>query len=628
MTDQEILTIVNNEYKQSYDAISQKKLRMQERLKYFMNTEKNDEKVSLYMIRWYVNTLIALYYQDWLSQTFYSRDIYSYLEAENLNVIASADYNLMKMDVSDYMIQWNRFVYWLWIRVFTWRDDKLQKPNFEIIHPLDIYPDPKWHSEINNFRFFWFERNTTLQELREMWYKNIDQLQAWLSSDMEDNRNYLWQNKEIYQTQREHTRIAKQNYKKDWTITIYYHYTMIDWKPHQIVCWNKTLILSNEVIKPLADDKYAWTMLKFPVILNYYEPYVWDPFWNSLFDVLEDKQRTKTLFVNLMRIRAIRVSLWWQMFLDKTIFKENKRQLANPTIWRMYLPFDSNNWPINQAVYQVPENPISSDVYNLRDIMDNEAENDTWIWNNIRWLWSDWNETATEVKNKQMNANVNLVLWNKINSRWERDFWTCRYYRYKYYFRWKKQIHQSRWLVRIWKVFERKDILSWIDPHIEINNKWEQELKRKEESQQYLNMMRSRLQQPDLLPVSRRFIQRKWMRLQWMTAQEIEIAIPYTPAEMEAKQQVLLLNRNIPVEVGDMSEDHYTYIVIYESALDTPAKFTSIEARKQAYVLSWQSQQDFYNTKENNQWWWTANQMANFEMQRQQSKSPSLENLQ
>ncbi|OQY40568.1 MAG: hypothetical protein B6229_01330 [Spirochaetaceae bacterium 4572_7] len=71
-----------------------------------------------------------------------------------------------------------------------------------------------------------------------------------------------------------------------------------------------------------------------------------------------------------------------------------------------------------------------------------------------------------------------------------------------------------------------------------------------------------------------------------MTAQEIEIAIPYTPAEMEAKQQVLLLNRNIPVEVGDMSEDHYTYIVIYESALDTPAKFTSIEARKQAYILS------------------------------------------
>jgi hypothetical protein len=55
---------------------------------------------------------------------------------------------------------------------------------------------------------------------------------------------------------------------------------------------------------------------------------------------------------------------------------------------------------------------------------------------------------------------------------------------------------------------------------------------------------------------------------------------------MDAKNHVLLLNRNIPVKVTSMDEDHYTYIVIYNSAIDTPAKFSAIESRKQAYIQS------------------------------------------
>jgi hypothetical protein len=64
------------------------------------------------------------------------------------------------------------------------------------------------------------------------------------------------------------------------------------------------------------------------------------------------------------------------------------------------------------------------------------------------------------------------------------------------------------------------------------------------------------------------------------------LTVPYTPDEMDAKQHLLLLNKNIPVKVGDLSEDHYTYIAIYTSALDTKAKALSIEARKKAYIES------------------------------------------
>jgi hypothetical protein len=35
-----------------------------------------------------------------------------------------------------------------------------------------------------------------------------------------------------------------------------------------------------------------------------------------------------------------------------------------------------------------------------------------------------------------------------------------------------------------------------------------------------------------------------------------------------------------------MSEDHLTYMIVFESALDTEAKQTAISNRKQAYIMS------------------------------------------
>ena len=39
-------------------------------------------------------------------------------------------------------------------------------------------------------------------------------------------------------------------------------------------------------------------------------------------------------------------------------------------------------------------------------------------------------------------------------------------------------------------------------------------------------------------------------------------------------------------QIDDMSEDHLSYMVIFESALDTPMKQKAIKARREAYILS------------------------------------------
>jgi len=71
-----------------------------------------------------------------------------------------------------------------------------------------------------------------------------------------------------------------------------------------------------------------------------------------------------------------------------------------------------------------------------------------------------------------------------------------------------------------------------------------------------------------------------------LSRHELDIIYPPSVEEMQAKQDILLLNRNIPVKIRSMDENHIDYIVIYQMALPTPATVAAIEMRKKAYIAS------------------------------------------
>jgi hypothetical protein len=60
-----------------------------------------------------------------------------------------------------------------------------------------------------------------------------------------------------------------------------------------------------------------------------------------------------------------------------------------------------------------------------------------------------------------------------------------------------------------------------------------------------------------------------------------------TPDELNAREYVKYINENMPdkAEIESMSEDHYTYLYIYESARDTDVKQIYIEKIKKAIIL-------------------------------------------
>ncbi len=76
------------------------------------------------------------------------------------------------------------------------------------------------------------------------------------------------------------------------------------------VVWNQDTLLFAKEIEPLIDKKTKKaSKQRFPVSLNYRDPKEGDPWGLCLYDVAEDKQKIKTLMLNLMRIKAVNEAL-------------------------------------------------------------------------------------------------------------------------------------------------------------------------------------------------------------------------------------------------------------------------------------------------------------------------------
>lgn len=93
---------------------------------------------------------------------------------------------------------------------------------------------------------------------------------------------------------------------------------------------------------------------------------------------------------------------------------------------------------------------------------------------------------------------------------------------------------------------------------------------------------------PNTPRISLDFMRRKIFKLQGMTRAEIQVMVPYTPEEMDARNLVKLINDNDMenLAVRDLDEDHMTYLVVLQSAMDNEAKNVAIELRKKAYIDS------------------------------------------
>jgi len=72
-----------------------------------------------------------------------------------------------------------------------------------------------------------------------------------------------------------------------------------------------------------------------------------------------------------------------------------------------------------------------------------------------------------------------------------------------------------------------------------------------------------------------------------MSDDKSKLYVPETPEEIEAKQQLELLNKNQSLDQGqfdDTSKDWDTYLAIYRQAIDTNAKREAIQLALNAKI--------------------------------------------
>jgi len=582
VSQDEIIAQVQEEKKLWWDFINNKRELFRERLELYNNIADQDHKIYVRLIRSVMQALMWLYYTDQMTVTFTWRQLWDDEYADNLNNLAEFDQEEMELEKLNYDVQWNRLFYWVWIRVFDHWDNFKKVPVFRSVDPLSWIPDPLWY--IDNHRFYWFELEINDNDLTWDVYFNLDKL-APSTAESEDRRRDIvdpmrWFNDNWEQVE------------SNPVYWIYNHYTTIKWKKYLItLAKDESVIVRFEEIEAVYnEEKESGAEIDFPIVLNYYEPFKWDPFWISIPDLLEDKQKSEQLFLNLNRIKAEHEA-WGDTFLVDTNAVKNLNDLRQHTFWPKYIRANLSQNP--NPIRPVDRGNIKSDAFNMPNVIKQQASSDIWLDERSLWISPNSSLSATENQRVQKNANIKLLLNSKINQWWEKAFWRLWLRSYFEFFKFKdeKNIKLQNAFGNVITTLKREDIDTWFNIDIKIISKTEESEVREKDKIALLTIADLVLQDQASPNISKTFAKRQIAKANWLDKEKISVLFPASAEEAQAKLDLELLNRDMDVwEIDNLQEDHLTYLVVYQKAMDTEAKRKAISDRQQAYTLSWQAQ--------------------------------------
>ena len=326
--------------------------------------------------------------------------------------------------------------------------------------------------------------------------------------------------------------------------------------------------------------------------------------------ILEDKQRTQQLFMNLNKIKAEHET-WGNTFMVDTNIVKNLNDLRQQSTWPKYLRAP---WSATQGnpIQQVETGKISQDSYNMPNVLAGQASSDLWLDERALWVSPNSSLSATENQRIQKNQNIKLILNNRINQWGEKDFWKMWLRSYYEFFNYKdeKNILLNNSFGNTQITIKRKDIYTSANIDIKIINKSEEREMNEKNKLSLLTVSNLVMDDPNSPNISKTFAKRSIAKAQWLKRDQINVLFPPSYEEMDAKSQLDLLNADEKLDPDniDIWEDHMTYLVVYQNASDTEAKREAIEARTQAYINSGQNRQQ---PQEQNSNGWISAQIAN-----------------
>lgn len=630
MSDMDVVAHCRTEYTLWYNYVVTRRIKFRERRRLYNEQLKDTEKISMNDIYSVMQTALALYYTDELTVNFVPRSIWYDETAENLQNLAKFDYDEMGLDTLNYQVQRDRLFYWVWIRQLVGWDSIRKVPVWDVKDPLTMIPDPRWYWDISRFRFIWFESQMTKEQMTpEKWYFDVDFV--WKTLDAETQTTLVAESQPRALNESPDT-------TDNWYCSVYHHYTILKGKKYLVTLINQrqNIVRFEEVMPMGTEEKKNPSLVQFPIILNYYDPIRNDPFGVSIPDLIEDKQRARSVIANLNLIKAKYEALWWIKLYNPYAVR-NAADLEQPTVWAKYIPVNPEfSWGrIDNIIYDTNNtNNIKQDSMIFPSTLLQEEYMSTSIDTQQQWL-VGWGKTMTKWENQsiQLNANMKFLLKSKINMWWERAFWLLWYQSYKNFFSQadEKFIRLNNgWWIK-WATLKKRDFITSKDPEITIVSRME---KKSQDQVDYTNLMviaPMYMQDPDTPKITKAFIKRKILSLSWVDRDEIMIMVPPSVEELQAKQRAILLDQDEDApKIQDMNEDHQTYIIVYQWCEDTDAKWKAIQKRKEAIIMAqkqqamqpqmmpWQERQS--NIMQNQLWNSFSSMLANNSLQKMNAR--------
>lgn len=590
----DVLAQIKKEVQLSREYVKDKRVLWRSRFRLYNNQRKQVDLIGDTSLFNVMTTMLAIYYSDEMQVSFQGREIGDTTLATNVENTAKFDYDEMEMETINYSTQWDRLFFGVGIRQCSEWDKNRLTPIPRSLSTLTWLPDPKGGIDIKSYRWHGFEVEYTRDEMTEdRGFFNLDRLPKTKGqSGSEKDLDVVAYKEAQGLTVTDYQKIGRGNdaYNMIDQLTMLKGDDGITRKYLVTVDENVTEIFRLEEIEPVTKkEKEDPTCVPWPITLNHYMPQREDPLGVSVPDLVEDKQRAKSIFKNL-RIAAEKANLY-------PMYMYNRDKILN----RRDLDFAFNKFiAVRGDVGQNTITPINKALSRTSESLTNEAALDadieiaTGAGKNQQGVMSEQSRTLGEQEMIQANANLRYALGSKINAWGERRFWRLWYRLYQQNLRStdKKIIRIQSAIGTQFSTITRKVFITNQDPDIRIASKLETEQLRFRDRMAFSAIAPLFISDPTAPVSSRNYAKRHLLKLNGLPQEQIMIMVPETPDEMKARMENELLSRNNFEPEISMDEDHLSHIVIHSQAEKTDATMAHINAHSVAYYQSDQAARD------------------------------------
>ena len=570
-----IIRQVQREFNLGWELTAAKNKESLRRLKLYNNQRRDKSKVGDPLLFTVFNTVLATLYEDTLGVEFQGNEEGDENVAENLNGLAKHDHKVMEKDEIDYEWDWDACFFGrglVLLHDFD-REEGVMCPVAEVIDPMCFLRDPKATSVNGNqkgfgsLRFWGREISLSKKEMeKHPSYFNIANLKK--DKDVKSLKDKAEKARRVAQG------LVVLDAKEE-ALDENYSHNLLEWWTH----YN-----DKKVIVTLAEGRQKLVrfqelkgndgkpLKKWPLLDRTLFPMAHDWDGVSIPDLIEDKQRARSVMINL-GIESALADLY-PMYLF------NKRKIKNTRDLKFgFNKFVGVGGDVNNVVAPIQKSVFHQQVNLILNILDTAAQKAVAAPEVAQGVQPKQDRTLGETQMIMSGKGERHSLAARIFGWSERRYWQQWYFLYKKYFKEEideKIIRIEGPLAPVWRGLTRDNIIAIVDPDVIIVSREEAEMIRRKKFTEFSTFAQIVIQDPD---TNRRYINRKMGKILGMSKQEMVLMFPPTIDEMRAEDENQQINKNKLPKVSPFDDD-IIHIEIHNKALDKKAKLAHIEAHK------------------------------------------------